>query len=81
MMFSELFKIISADLNNYDIDACIVSETHLKPDIPDSVVNIPGEIETGWETICATKVGLPSTPGTILKLQMYIVQNYTNFCV
>ena len=32
---------LEADLNNNDIDACIVSETHLKPDIPDSVVNIP----------------------------------------
>ena len=25
----------------YDIDICVVTETHLKPDIPDSVVNIP----------------------------------------
>ena len=32
---------VEADLNNNDIDVCIVSETHLKPDIPDSVVNIP----------------------------------------
>ena len=32
---------LEADLNNNDIDACIVSETHLKPDIPDSMVNIP----------------------------------------
>ena len=33
---------LEADLNNKDIDVCIVSETHLKPKIPDAIVNIPG---------------------------------------
>ena len=31
---------LEADLNMNDIDVCIVSETHLKPDTPDSVVSI-----------------------------------------
>ena len=34
--------VLEADLNNKDIDVCIVSETHLKPKIPDAIVNIPG---------------------------------------
>ena len=33
---------LEADLNNKDIDVCIVSETHLKPAMPDAIVNIPG---------------------------------------
>ena len=33
---------LEADLRNNDIDACFVSETHLKNDVPDTVVNIPG---------------------------------------
>ena len=33
---------LEADLNNKDIDVCIVSETHLKPEMPDAIVNIPG---------------------------------------
>ena len=33
---------LEADLRNNDIDACVVSETHLKNDVPDTVVNIPG---------------------------------------
>lgn len=35
---------LEADLNNKDIDICVVSETHLKPEIPDAIVNIPGYI-------------------------------------
>ena len=31
---------LEADLRNNDIDACVVSETHLKNDVPDTVVNI-----------------------------------------
>ena len=31
-----------ADLRNNDIDAGVVSETHLKNYVPDTVVNIPG---------------------------------------
>ena len=34
--------MLEADLNNKDIDVCIVSETHLKPEMPDAIVNIPG---------------------------------------
>lgn len=33
---------LEADLNNEDIDVCIVSESHLKPEMPDAIVNIPG---------------------------------------
>ena len=34
---------LEADLRNNDIDACVVSETRLKNDVPDNtVVNIPG---------------------------------------
>ena len=33
---------LEADLNNKDIDVCIVLETHLKPEMPDAIVNIPG---------------------------------------
>ena len=32
---------LEADLRNNDIDACVVSETHLKNDVPDTVLNIP----------------------------------------
>ena len=32
---------IEAHLNNQDIDLCVVSETHLSTDLPDSIVNIP----------------------------------------
>ena len=32
---------LEADLGNNDIDACVVSETHLKNEVPDMVVNIP----------------------------------------
>ncbi len=31
---------LEADMNTLDIDICVVSETHLKPNIPDTVVNI-----------------------------------------
>ena len=34
-------ETLEADLRNNDIDACVVSETHLKRDVPDKVVNIP----------------------------------------
>ena len=33
---------LEADLNNKDIDICVVSETHLKPEMQDAIVNIPG---------------------------------------
>lgn len=33
---------LEADLNNKDIDVYIVSETHIKPEMPDAIVNIPG---------------------------------------
>ena len=33
---------LEADLNNKDIDICVVSETHLKPEMPDAIVNVPG---------------------------------------
>ena len=32
---------IEAHLNNQDIDICVVSETHLSTDLPNSIVNIP----------------------------------------
>lgn len=32
---------LEANLRNNDIDACVVLETHLKNDVPDTVVNIP----------------------------------------
>ena len=32
---------IEVHLNNQDIDICVVSETHLSTDLPDSIVNIP----------------------------------------
>ena len=32
---------LEADLNNKDIDICVVSETHLKPGMLDTIVNIP----------------------------------------
>ena len=32
---------LEGDLRNNNIDACVVSETHLKNDVPDTVVNIP----------------------------------------
>ena len=32
---------LESDLLQNDIDICVVTETHLKPDTPDSVVNIP----------------------------------------
>lgn len=32
---------LEADLNNHDIDLCVVTETHLQPEMPDAVVNIP----------------------------------------
>ena len=35
---------LEADLNNKDIDICVVSETHLKPEMLDAIVNIPGYI-------------------------------------
>ena len=31
-----------ADLNNKDIDICVVSETHLKPEMLAAIVNTPG---------------------------------------
>ena len=31
---------LNADLKNHDIDVCVVTETHLKLDQPDAVVNI-----------------------------------------
>ena len=31
---------LEADLHNNDVDICVVSETHLKPDVPDAAVNI-----------------------------------------
>ena len=30
---------LEADMKNMDIDNCVVSETHLKPDILDAIVN------------------------------------------
>ena len=33
---------LEADLRKKNIDACVASETHLKNDVPDTVVNIPG---------------------------------------
>ena len=33
---------LDADWNNKDIDICVVFETHLKPEMPDAIVNIPG---------------------------------------
>ena len=41
---------LKTDLLQNDIDICVVTETHLKPDIPDSVVTyqtIPFLEETG----------------------------------
>ena len=32
---------LESDLLENDVDICVVTETHLKPDMPDSVVNIP----------------------------------------
>ena len=32
---------LEADMKNMDIDICVVSETYLKPDIPNAIVNIP----------------------------------------
>lgn len=29
-------------MNSKDIDICVVSETHLKPEMPDAFVNTPG---------------------------------------
>ena len=43
---------LEADLNNRDIDVCIVSETHLKSEMPDAIMNIPGysifRRDTNW---------------------------------
>ena len=33
---------LGANLNSNDIDVFNVSETHLKPEMPDAIVNIPG---------------------------------------
>ena len=33
---------LEVDLNNEDIDICVVSETHLKPSMPYAIVNISG---------------------------------------
>ena len=33
---------LEVDLNNKDIDICVVSETHLKPEMLDAIVNTPG---------------------------------------
>ena len=33
---------LEADLNNKAIDICVVSETHLKPEMLDAIVNTPG---------------------------------------
>ena len=33
---------LEADLNNKDIDICVVSQTHVKPGTPDAIVNVPG---------------------------------------
>ena len=33
---------LEADLNNKDIDICVVCETHLKTEMPRAFVNIPG---------------------------------------
>ena len=35
---------LKADFNNHDIDICIVSETHVKPDMPNSMVNISDHV-------------------------------------
>ena len=32
---------LEADMINNDIDVCVVSETHLKPAMPDAVIDIP----------------------------------------
>ena len=48
---------LEADLINHDIDVCVVTETHLKLDQPDAVVNIAdvniyiGGIGTGQDLI------------------------------
>ena len=34
------YVVLEADLKNHDVDVCIVTETHLKLDQPDAVVNI-----------------------------------------
>lgn len=34
------YVALEADLKNHDVDVCIVTETHLKRDQPDAVVNI-----------------------------------------
>ena len=41
---------IESDMNRNDVDICIVSETHLKAEIPDSVVCIY-RITTEWEVL------------------------------
>lgn len=56
---------LEADMNNYDIDVCVVSETHLKPDMPDAVVNIPNYTiyrrDRNWSgTDMRNKGGIPN---------------------
>ena len=55
-------------LNNRDIDVCIVSEMHLKSEMPDAIVNIPGysifRRDRNWSGMDKrSKGGLLSTRG------------------
>lgn len=46
-------------MNSKDIDICVVSETHLKPEMPDAFINTPGyldEMGTGRAWIADVKV-------------------------
>ena len=52
---------LEADLRKHDIDVCVVSETHLSTDVPDSVANIPGYTlfrrDRGWGDLDKRKKG------------------------
>ncbi|CAH3156255.1 unnamed protein product [Pocillopora meandrina] len=74
---------LEADLRNNDIDACVVSETHLKIEVPDTVVNISGynifRRDRNWSG-CDLRNGevLLSIQGVIFQLLMFIVLIYTS---
>lgn len=54
-------------MKTMDIDICVVSETHLKPDVPDAIVNIPNyTIHRNWDRNYKRKIYKKTTTRDIV---------------
>ena len=74
---------LEAELRNNDIDACVVSETHLKNDVPDMVVNIPNykisRRDRNWSGCdLRNKGGIAIYTSNNLSVLMFIALTYTS---